>query len=392
MPPFPTPDDLARAAPTPDENFWSRVADQYDLDPSFVQLNFGYFHPAMAPVVEAEARAVTEVNRRASYFKATRTDALVEEARGLLALEAGVDPGRVAVVRSSSEAINMVIQGWPLGPGDEVVASTVDYVAVHEVLAQRAANEGVVVKKVEVPRNPDQAVTAADYEALFTDRTRLVVVTDLVHSVGRRMPSLDVVRAAHRRGIAVFVDAAHSWGQLDTALVAQEADFFCTSLHKWVGAPLGTGMLVVSPDALAQLRPLYGDVSHAPTDIRRLERLGDRPDATIVGLIEALKWHRALGWRAKGERLAALRDSWTSALAGVPGVTFLTPTAQPSAIGTFQLAGVEADELAKRLWDQGLYTVAVPTPWGKALRVVVGLATRREHLDRLVAAVKTLAG
>jgi len=390
MPPFPTPDDLARAAHTPDEAFWSRVADQYDLAPSFVQLNFGYFHPAMVPVVEAEARAVVEVNRRASYFKATRTDALVEEARGLLALEAGVDPGRVAVVRSSSEAINMVLQGWPLGLGDEVVASTMDYAAVQETLAQRVANEGVVVRKVDVPRDPAEAVTAADYEALFTDRTKLVVVTDLVHSTGRRMPSLEVVRAAHRRGIAVFVDAAHSWGQLDTTGLAQEADFLCTSLHKWVGAPLGSGMLEVAPDALARLRPLYGDVSHAATDIRRLERLGDRPDATIVGLIEALKWHRALGWQAKGERLATLRDAWTGALAGLPGLTFLSPTHQPSAIGTFQVAGLEADELAKRLWDQGLYTVAVPTPWGKALRVVVGLATKRAHLDRLVGAVKSI--
>jgi selenocysteine lyase/cysteine desulfurase len=387
MPPLQTPEELAQRAAHPDEAFWDDVAGLYDLDQTFVQLNFGYYHPALRPVVDAEARAVVEVNRQGSYFKATRSGGLLEDARRLLAIEAGVEPDRVAVVRSSSEAINMVLQGWPLSAGDEVVASTQDYVAVQEVLAQREAWDRIVVRRVEVPEEPGRPVTAADYQALFSDRTRLVVVTDLVHSTGRRMPSLDIIRAAHARNIAVFVDAAHSFGQVDTSGLPQEADFFCTSLHKWVGAPLGTGMLVVAPGALAQLRPLYGDVSHALTDIRRLERLGDRPDAAMVGLIQALKWHAALGWRAKGQRLGDLQRQWSTDLALIPGVTFLSPTPGSSAIGSFRLKGIDAGVLAERLMAQGIYTVAVKTSWGAALRVVVGMATRRTDLDRFTAAV-----
>ena len=104
-----------------DEALWSRVATElYRLDPDFVQLNYGYYHPAMTPVLDVELEALRRGNAQGSYYKGTRSETLREEARQAVAATAGVDAEETALVRNSSEAINTVVRGLRLRPGDEI--------------------------------------------------------------------------------------------------------------------------------------------------------------------------------------------------------------------------------------------------------------------------------
>jgi selenocysteine lyase/cysteine desulfurase len=382
-------DPARRAA---DETLWSRVAGLYRLDPDFVQLNYGYYHPAMTPVLEAELGALRRGNAQGSQYKVTRSETLKEEARSAVAAVAGVDAEETALVRSSSEAINMVVRGLRLNRGDEIVASTLDYSALEQVLSQREREDGIVVRRVEIPENPEHEVTADTFAALCTERTRLIVVTHVIHVTGRVLPALEVCRWARERGIPVFVDAAHSFAQLDTAALTREADFFCASLHKWLGAPVGNGLLVVRRHRLPELVPLYGDVAHRADDIRRLERLGNRPDAPVEGLLEAVRWHGALTTALKGARLAYLHDRWAGAVRG-PGIVLKSPgQGRRAAIGLVTVPGLAPGELAARLWnEERLYTVPMRAPWGEALRIVPGLPTTAAQIDRLAAAVNRAA-
>jgi selenocysteine lyase/cysteine desulfurase len=376
-----------------DDALWTRVAGLYDLDPGFVQLNYGYYHPAMTPVLKAEVAALKKGNAQGSYYKGTRSEALREEARAAVAETAGVNVDETALLRSSSEAINTVIRGLRLLPGDEIVASTADYSALDQILAQRVRDDGIVVRRVEIPEDPDSPVTASSFEDLCTDRTRLIVVTHVLHVTGRILPALEVCRWARTQGIPVFVDAAHSFAQLDTAAIARETDFLCASLHKWLGAPVGNGLLVVRRNRLPELMPLFGDVAHPASDIRRLERLGNRPDAPFEGLLEAVRWHRALTTELKQARLAYLHDRWAEAVRG-PGVALKSPgRGKRAAIGLVSVEGITPAELARRLWeDDRLYTVPMKAAWGEALRIVPGLPTTAAQIDRLAAAVKRAAG
>lgn len=372
-----------------DETLWSRIAGLYRLDPDFVQLNYGYYHPAMTPVLEAELDALRRGNSQGSYYKGTRSEALKEEARLAVAETAGVEAEETALVRSSSEAINTVIRGLRLNRGDEIVASSLDYSALDQILSQRESEDGIVVRRVEIPEDPDAEVTTETFAALCTKKTRLIVVTHIIHVTGRVLPALEVSRWARERGIAVFVDAAHSFGQIDTSSLTREADFFCASLHKWLGAPVGNGLLVVRRNRLAELVPLYGDVAHRQDDIRKLERLGNRPDSPVEGLLEAVRWHQALTTELKGARLAYLHDRWADAVQG-PGVTLKSPgPGRRGAIGLLAVDGMAPGELAKRLWEEEkLYTVPMTAPWGEALRVVPGLPTTAAQIDRLAGAIK----
>lgn len=380
------PADLAR-----DEGFWARFAQGYDRDPSFCQLNYGFYHPSLWVVLDAEIEGMRELNRRGSHFKARDSEPLLEACRQDLARLAEASPEEIAVVRSSSEGLNMVLQGLGLGPGDEVVASDHDYAAVEQALGQQALRDGVVVRRSAVSPSLSDAEIVARFEALLSPRTKLVVVTHLIHFTGQILPAQTLCDLAGSRGIPVLVDAAHSFAQLPDATAALGCDFLVASLHKWLGAPLGSGLLFVRKDRIEALRPFYADTTAAPGDIRKLERLGNRPDSIHAGLRVAVRWHEALGTAVKQARLAHLQGLWTTRFRGLPKVTVHTP-AEPGrfgAIGLFSLEGWAAPALQKHLMDaHGLFTAVQSPPSGPGVRIVPGMPTSESEIVRLIEAVE----
>lgn len=380
------PEDLAR-----DETFWARFAQGYDRDPSFCQLNYGFYHPSLRVVLEAEIEGMRELNRRGSHFKARDSEPLLEACRRDLARLAGANPEEIAVVRSSSEGLNMVLQGLNLGPGDEVVASDHDYTAVEQALGQQALREGVVIRRAAVSPAISDAEIVARFEALLSPRTRLMVVTHLIHFTGQILPARPLCALARQRGIPVLVDAAHSFAQLPEASAVLECDYLVASLHKWLGAPLGSGLLYVRRDRIADLRPFYADTTADVHDIRKLERLGNRPDSIHAGLRVAVRWHEALGTGVKRSRLAHLQSLWTTEFRSLPGVTVHTP-AEPGrygAIGLFTVEGWTAAHLQKHLMEEhGLFTAVQSPPSGPGVRVVPGLPTSEREINALIDAIK----
>jgi selenocysteine lyase/cysteine desulfurase len=375
-----------------DEAFWARFAVLYDRDPSFVQLNYGYYHPSLRPVLEVEISALRESNRRGSHFKFHDSQPLLEAARSDVASLLGAPTEAVALTRSSSESINQVIQGLRLERGDEVVASDMDYVAVQQVLDQRTVEDGIVVRRVEIPRDAAADVTPLFAQALGP-RTRLMVVTHLIHSTGRVLPAQQLAALGRRAGVAVFVDAAHSFGQVPVDFAELGCDYLCTSLHKWLGAPLGNGVLAVRKERIASLKPLYGDVAHDAADIRRFERLGNRSDAALAGLREAVRWHRALTGPVKAERLRYLHARWADALRNEPGLRLHSPGSdQPrGGIGMVTVEGWESQRVLQALWDDHrLFASVQPTPWGGGVRIVPGMPTSADEIDTLAEALKAL--
>jgi selenocysteine lyase/cysteine desulfurase len=398
-----SPTDLARAvssAPVAtlagDEDFWSSVRALYDCDPAFAQLNYGFYHPSMTPVLEAELTAAREVNRRGSQFKRFESPVLLEAVRAEVASLIGAGADEVVITRSASEALNLVLGGLQLRAGDEVVCGDQDYTAAVQALEQRVRYDGIVVRKVAVPLHPrDDAEILAAYEAALGPQTRFLLVTHLLHVSGQILPVDALCALARERGVAVMVDSAHALGQVALDVDSLGCDYLSAALHKWVGSPLGTGLLYVKRGRAAALKPLFGDTVFADTDVRRLERFGNRSDAALVGLSEALRWHQALGADLKRERLSLLRRRWQHPLSSLPRVHVHTPESDSrcAAIGVFSVDGLDAETLSERLYrHHGLYTAIQKLPSVTGVRIVPGLPTPLEHLDRLVAAVRKELG
>jgi len=358
-----------------DEPFWRDLTRDWAPHPEFINLEYGYLHAAPLPVLEVELRAAREINRRNSYYKRTEMRDDQEAARTALARVAGTSPEEIAIVRNATEALNTVILGLDLAPGDEDHPLRSSYGSMVEAMQQKATRHGVVLKQIAIPLHPssDEEVVAA-FAAAITPRTRLLHVTHMINLTGHVLPVKKISDLAHAHGAEVVVDAAHSFAHVDFKVPDLGCDYLGTSLHKWMCSPLGMGML--SSSAARRSKSLAPPRRHPPRleDIRKLEHLGTRPESAHLGLVEAVRFHEAIGSARKLARLRHLHRTWADAARAIPGVSVLTPKdpARHGAVGNIAIAGIAPRALAD-YWmkEHNIFTVGIEHPIVKSKGVRV---------------------
>jgi selenocysteine lyase/cysteine desulfurase len=374
-----------------DELLWGDIRAEFSAARDFINLENGYFGIQPDIVLAAFTRYTAEVNTELGRYLRVRFPPLLDGVMAELAAFAGVAVDELLITRNATESMNILAQGYPFRPGDEVLLGDHDYdhvVPIFELLAER---RGIVVKRVRLPIHPrDDAEIVARYEAALTPRSRVILATHMIHFTGQILPVAKLAAMARPRGVDVMVDAAHSFAQIDFRLPDLGVDFAAANLHKWLGAPLGTGLLYVARRRLPEIEPLFADGLFAPGDIRRLGHFGTTPPAAILAIGDALAFHNRVGSRNKEARLRYLKDYWTMRVAGRSGVELLTP-AEPSrscAIATFRIAGIGADRLADLLYDRyRIFAVGRAQGDYAGVRITPHLYTRLDELDRLVGAI-----
>jgi len=375
-----------------DEPYWSGIRAQYAPSPDFINLENGYFGMPANPVRAALRRYQDEVDRDNALFLRTRWPARLARVKGLLAAFTGVAPDELLITRSAVESLNIVLQGYPFAAGDAILMARHDYDSSHDIVRMLAARKGVEVVRVDVSHALDDDDAVVDlYAAAFTPRTRVLLVTHIVHRTGRIMPVARLAALARARGVDAIVDGAHALAQLDCTIPQLGAPFAAFNLHKWVGAPLGTGLLYIARDRIGDIAPLYGDVSFARDDIDKLGHVGVVPPAPIMAVEDALAFHASIGARNKEARLRWLARRWMDQVADVPGVRLYTPR-DPRlhcALGAFGIDGVPAAEVVRRLMDEHrIFTVVRTIGDTAVVRVTPHLYNGPEQLDALVLAIR----
>jgi selenocysteine lyase/cysteine desulfurase len=376
-----------------DEAWWGEIGAQYDPQ-GFVNLENGYFTRAARPVMAAHTAHRDEINRRGAHYMRVDLQPRLEAARIRVAAFAGVPAEEVALLRNATEAMNVVLQGLPWEPGDEIVLSDQDYDSMVGILRTLARRRGVVLRQAALPEQPGSDAEVIDaYLRHVGPRTRLALVTQVIHLTGQLLPVGPLARALRDRGVKVLVDGAHALAQLPFSVAELEADFFGASLHKWLGAPLGNGMLWMRAAEIERVEPLFADVDRPPGDIRRFEHVGTRPAHDFEAIADAIDFHERIGGQAKRERLLWLRQRWVRAVADAPGIRLRSPLddARACAIATVAVEGRSPPELQRALWERGLYTVALEHPVIQGVRVTVHPANAVGDVDRLVEALHALA-
>ncbi len=259
------------------EDYWSVIQRGYSVSTQIINLNNGGVSPAPIVVQQAVERYNQMTNEGPSYFMWQILDQGREPLRQKLARLAGCSAEEIAINRNSTEALNTIIYGIPLKAGDEVVGTKQDYPNMMNAYRQRAERDGIVYKQIsfDFPVEDVGAIVKA-YEEAMTPRTKLVHVTHMVNWVGQLMPVQEIADMAHAHGAEVIVDGAHSFGLMDFKIPDLHCDYFGTSLHKFLSAPIGSGMMWVKREKIEKIWPLtcYGD-PHSK-DIRKFEALGTR--------------------------------------------------------------------------------------------------------------------
>src|SRR5918911_4036725 len=234
-----------------DESFWFDIQQAFSVTRGLVNLNNGGVSPSPRIVTEALVRYLWQQEDATAYTMWQILEPQSETIRTGLAELFGCDREEVAITRNASESLEALLLGIDLKPGDEILTTTQDYPRMLTTLRQREQRDGVVLKLVKIPIAPKSLdeITAA-FERGITTRTRLILISHMVNITGQITPVRAVCELARARGIETIVDGAHSFAQFDFKQADVGCDYFGTSLHKWLYAPKGTGMLYVKKDKI----------------------------------------------------------------------------------------------------------------------------------------------
>ena len=382
-----TPDETAT-----DETFWYQVKQAYTVSPQVLNLNNGGVSPQPLVVQEAVERYNRLSNEAPSYYMWQILDQGREPLRAELADLAGCSPEEIAINRNSSEALETVIFGLRLQAGDEVVLTKQDYPNMINAWKQREKRDGIVLRwlNFEFPIEDKDAIVR-EFANAFTEKTKVVHITHLINWIGQLLPAREIALEAKKRGIEVLVDGAHSFAHFVFKIPDLECDYFGTSLHKWLCAPFGSGLLYVKKEKIAGLYPLFGAGDPDSPDIRKFESLGTRSFAIEQAIGQAIQFHRMIGAERKFARLHYLKNYWAEKVVQFPGVrvhTSLNPEFG-GAIGLISVDGKTPEELSGYLMSKHrIHTVAINWENIHGVRVTPNVYTVTRDLDRFVAAVK----
>ncbi|MEO7768959.1 MAG: aminotransferase class V-fold PLP-dependent enzyme [Ferruginibacter sp.] len=379
-----------------EEEFWYYIQQAFTVSPGLINLNNGGVSPAPKTVQDAMKRYYDYCNEAPSYYMWRILDQGREPLRKNLAKLAGCDSEEIAINRNSSEGLETVIFGLPLKSGDEVVASKQDYPNMINAYKQREMRDGIKLVWINLnlpSENEDYLVQ--QYVNAFTSKTKLVHITHIINWNGQILPVKKIAQEAHKRGIEVLVDGAHSFAHFDFRIPELGADYFASSLHKWLYAPIGSGMLYIKKDKIKNVYPLFA-TSENPLkdDIRKFENLGTRPFFIEQAIGKAIEFHDMIGSERKEKRLHYLKNYWMEKVQQVPKVK-LNTSLDPKwgcAIGNVAIEGKKPGELDAFLFDRyKIHTVGIVWENINGVRITPNVYTTINNLDLLVEGITAFA-
>jgi selenocysteine lyase/cysteine desulfurase len=378
-----------------DEKFWAEIRQHYTVPSDYINLENGYYSMTANPVMDAQDQENRKVNLNPSIYMRQHKWKDYNKVKQAMADFAGCTPEEMVLCRNTTEALNTVILGLKMDAGDEAIMTNQDYGSMRAAFNQRARRDKIVNKVISLPLHPknDQEIVDA-YEKAISPKTKVILVTHLINITGQVLPVRKIADMAHSKGVEVISDSAHALGHIDFKITDLDCDYFGTSLHKWVGAPLGNGMMYIRKGKIDRVWPLLGDSSHAEDDIRKFEHWGTRPNAIINSILDALAFQDKIGIERKQARLRYLKQYWTKQIVDIPGIIINTPFEEErsSGIANVGVKGLPPAELANKLFnDFNIFTVAIDTEAVKGTRVTPHLYTKLEELDHLVTALKALS-
>jgi selenocysteine lyase/cysteine desulfurase len=372
------------------EDQWIKLSQAFPVDRSIINLNHAGIGTCPQPV------AASVVKRMWDGEKATPATIFsygpkLEPIRRQLAEMLGSDAEEIAITRNATESLNAILLGIPLRAGDEVLTTTLDYWAMLDALEQRRERDGVTVRKIQIPTPcEDLSEIVRRFETAMGPRTRLILISHPINLNGQLFPVRDICRMAHRHGVEVVVDAAQSFALVNYKMADLECDYLGTSLHKWLQAPKGTGLLYIKREKIAKVWPLFASgVTRPKEDIRKFELYGTWPE-TILGIEDAVAFHNAIGAERKEARLRSLTHYWVDAVRQIPGIRFHTSFRNSCSITCVELDGVKTPALRNWLLEKhGILTMDVTrrTREFAGIRISPGLSNTKAELDRFAAAL-----
>jgi len=389
--------DVSSVSALDDDDFWAWVRSCFTTSSNIINLNNGGVSPQPKQVQDTHMKYYEWCNEAPTYYMWRSLDEGREPLRRKLAKFCGTDPEEISINRNATEALNTIIFGLDLKAGDEVVMGKYDYPNMRNAWKQREKRDKIQLKTVELNMpTTDEDYIFENYAAAITPRTKIVHLTHLINWTGQIIP-VPVMRKiadlAHKMGAEVIVDGAHTFAHTVYQIPDLGCDYYGTSLHKWMCAPFGNGMLYIKKDKIQKVWALLSNDQPDSDNIRKFETLGTRSFAAEMAIGTAIDFHHLIGSERKEKRLFFLKKYWTDQVKNLPGVIFYSPLEKNYSCGIANIGiqGMKGTEIEGALFkNRKVHTVAIEYEKVNGVRVTPNVYTSLDDLDELVAGIKEL--
>ena len=387
--------DFAGDGAADDEKYWKRIAQKYyDVSKDYINLENGYYGIQPKPVLNAFQKNISDINADGARFARKvfpeRSAAVKKELASFLL----VSDEEIIITRNATEALNIAIQGYPFNEGDEVLICQLDYFSMIETFRMLEKKGKIKVNTFDLPLQPSNEDELVDlYNKQITDKTRVILLTHVSNINGLVLPVAKIAAMARQKGIDTITDSAHALGQLPFNLPELGSDFVGMNLHKWIGNPIGAGVLYVKKDRIKAMKGLFGDINTPEENINKLAHFGTTPFAVTMTIPVSLAFHRLLGVEKISQRLHYLKSAWIDELTQVNGVEIVSPGNMTRAIASFRIRGKKTSDVTDYLFTRhNILTVGRSLGTEGCIRVTPAVYTSADDVRKFVAAVKNYTG
>jgi selenocysteine lyase/cysteine desulfurase len=389
------PDEVAQ-----DEFYWREIQEAFTLDRTLTNLNNGNTCPSPRVVHEAVKRYMDMANMLPVQYNGM-IGRNVSTVRRRMAAEFGCDVSELALTRNASESMQIAQNGIDMKPGDEVVTTEQDYPRMLTTWDQRMRRDKIKVTRIQFPVPTTQDDLYQRFEKAITPQTKVLHFCHITNLTGQLFPVQRLARLARSRGILTMVDGAHALAHFPFKLRDLECDYYGVSLHKWLLAPIGNGLLYVRKENIAKTWPLQAVPDRQANDISKFEQIGTHPEALRAAVAEALAFHQAIGIERKAARLRYLTLRWANAIKSHPKVKILSnlDAGQTWGVAMVGIEGIDPRALSQHMMDR--YRIVVNAVVGgtppqqvfdySGLRVTPNVYTTLEEVDTFAQAMLDVA-
>jgi len=374
-----------------DEAYWTFISKQFVLESGLTYLNSGTTGAMPRPVFDAEVRYQRMLGENPKVRHLFEYVVLPNQIRKKAAAILGADLEETALTHNTTEGLNIVAHGLPLKAGDEVIITDQEHPGHFEAWRLRSKRDNINVVQVKIPSPlPDAARFVSLIDAAITSRTKVIAVPHITTTTGLLTPAKQVCALARSKNILSLLDGAHGSGQVQLNVKDLGCDFYATSPHKRLHAPLGNGIFYVRREVQDRLWPLLGAAGwDAYKDARRFSTFGNRSWSAAMALGDAIDFANAIGIEKIEARQRELMTYFKQKLLTFSGVEPLTPN-DPSmycAQSAFRIPKLNNHQLSDTLREKHGIVVGEKTD---GFRVDIGYFITRSQLDNTLTVLERL--
>ena len=378
-----------------DEDLWKDIRKDYLLKKEYVNLENGYYCFIPQPTLNKHVEHIKRINLEGSFYMRNLRDKDNRATASRLSKLVNCESDELAITRNTTESLDLIISGFPWKKNDEAIFASQDYGSMQEMFKLTAKRKGIINKIISIPNHPknDQEIVSL-YEKQITKKTKLIMVSHMINITGQILPVKKICEMAHSYGIDVLVDGAHCVGHIDVNIKDLDCDYYGSSLHKWLSAPLGTGLLFIKKNKISKIQPLFAGHNNEINSILRLNHIGTHPVHSDLAINDAIDYLESISLEKKENRLRYIQRYWSDKLKDKKNIIINTPSEvfRSCGIANVGVKNIKPADLADILFTKyGIFTVPIDYANVKGCRITPNIYTNEKELDYFVDSILKIA-